>query len=185
MSNIADKEVPPQAGAYVGYNAYLVLAGETVAKIQRFSFTVDNNIAQTYVVSSRTPLNIETRFVIRGTIRRLYINTAFIRLALGKEAQDVPALGSDLSNTQIAEWMTSQVDTPLFSDNINHFRLPEFTITCQIKSKSSSNQVSHFITLTNVKFNTYDWTVNANEVILENVNFFAESATVSIQTDES
>ena len=80
--NIYDesKEPMPSAGAYVGYNVVVQLAEEDIAVAQRINFNVNNNIKQYFVVSSRSPLNLETNLVIRGTMRHMYFNTAMLRL---------------------------------------------------------------------------------------------------------
>lgn len=182
MTTMYEAETPPVAGAYVGYNATVKIAGETIARIQRFSFTVNNNIEQVYVVSSRTPLNVETNFLIRGTIRRLYINSAMLRLVIGRDKSEIPRHGTPVDNTTVADWMgeTNSTSTPSFTMAGGFFRVPEMTIVCELHRDSTEDASISSIELHGVKFNTYDFTVDANAVILENITFFAEKMIIPV-----
>lgn len=175
------KEPFPAAGAFVGYNAIVSIADTPVSRIQQLSFSIDNNITQVFVVSSRTPLNIETSMVIKGTIRKIFFNSSMLRLAMG-------VLYSGLDLVRTAEFGSSDVEgmmggtdlgTPFFASNSDFRRLPPISILCQLSIGDSTTD-PYGIKLANVKFNTYDMSVNANTVVLENVSFFAESVSLTV-----
>lgn len=177
------KEPIPSAGAYVGYNVVVQIAEESIAKAQRVSFNINNNIRQFYVVSSRSPLNVETSFIIRGTIRHLYFNTALLRLVIGRDQVVVGPHGASLSATDWAGMLGSGElvgGTPSFATADDFFRLPEVTIACVLKREDSAQTSTQTITLNGVKFDTWDFTIDANDVVLENATFFAESISVSL-----
>ena len=179
--NIYDesKEPMPSAGAYVGYNVVIQIAEEDIAVSQRLNFNVNNNVRQYFVVSSRSPLNLETNFVIRGTIRHLYFNTALLRLVMGRRDQALVAPhGTSLAGTEWAEMLGGEDDTPSFTTPDDFNRLPEVTISCILKREDTEETSTQTITLGGVKLDTWDFTVNANDVILENVTFFAETISV-------
>lgn len=171
----ATKEPMPSAGAYAGYNVTVQVAGEDIAIAQRVNFNVNNNIKQYYVVSSRSPLNIETNFVIRGTIRHLYFNTALLRLVMGMAQEVVGPHGTGIEHSDWVSLLGTTEGTPTFTTPDEFNRIPEVTISCILKREDSTAATSQAITLTRVKFDTWDFTVNANDVILENVTFFAET----------
>lgn len=176
----ATKEPMPSAGAYAGYNVVVQVAEEDIAIAQRVNFNVNNNIKQYYVVSSRSPLNIETNFVIRGTIRHLYFNTALLRLVMGMAQETVGAHGTGLAGTEWGGMLGTAEDTPAFTTPDEFNRIPEVTISCILKREDTDESSVQSITLTGVKFDTWDFTVNANDVILENVTFFAETISVDV-----
>lgn len=183
MSTIANKEVPPTAGAYVGYNVVLTVGGEELSRVQRMNFRVNNNIQQIYVVSSRTPLNLPRGFNIRGTIRRLYFNTAFLRLAIGRQPSDIPSHGTMVDSGTIAGWMgADDTGTPPFTTPDDFRRIPELEISASLNIEhDASTPVDQFhtITLKGVKLNDFELSFEANEAVLENVTFFAESLAVT------
>lgn len=179
INNTIGSEVIPTSGAFVGYNAIISLAGTPVSRVQRMSFSVNNNITQVYVVSSRTPLNIETRMVIRGTIRRLFFNTAMLRLIMGVPVSDevLPTRAGDF--TDIASLMGSSDDgTPFFASHGDYRKLPPISIDCQLNVENSTGTY-YGVKLSGVKFDSYDMSVDANAVVMENVSFFAESIGLS------
>lgn len=182
MSTIYDptKEPMPSAGAYAGYNVVVQVAEEDIAVAQRVNFNVNNNIKQYYVVSSRSPLNIETNFIIRGTIRHLYFNTAMLRLVMGMAQENVGAHGTGLSGTDWKDLLGTAEETPAFTTPDQFNRIPEVTISCIIKREDAQGTSTQSINLTGVKFDTWDFTVNANDVILENVTFFAETISTDV-----
>jgi hypothetical protein len=178
--NIYDesKEPMPSAGAYVGYNVVIQIAEEDIAVSQRMNFNVNNNVKQFYVVSSRSPLNLETNLLIRGTIRHLYFNTALLRLVLGRAQEDVDPHGTSIAGTEWASMLGEEDSTPAFTTPDDFNRLPEVTISCILKREDTEETSTQSITLGGVKLDTWDFTVNANDVILENVTFFAETISV-------
>lgn len=178
----ATKEPMPSAGAYAGYNVIVQVAEEDIAVAQRVNFNVNNNIKQYYVVSSRSPLNIETNFIIRGTIRHLYFNTALLRLVLGMAQENVGPHGSTLTGSEWGEVLGTAGETPSFTTPDEFNRIPEVTISCILKREDSVESSTQSITLSGVKFDTWDFTVNANDVLLENVTFFAETISVDVPT---
>lgn len=182
--NIYDesKEPMPSAGAYVGYNVVVQVAEEDIAIAQRLNFNVNNNIRQYFVVSSRSPLNLETNLVIRGSIRHLYFNTALLRLVMGRAQELVQAHGSSLAGTEWSGMLGAEQNTPAFTTPDDFNRLPEVTISCILKREDTEETSTQSITIGGVKLDTWDFTVNANDVILENVTFFAETISVSTPT---
>lgn len=175
INNTIGSEAVPTSGAFVGYNAIISIAGTAVSRVQRLSISVDNNITQVYVVSSRTPLNIETQMVIKGTIRRLFFNTAMLRLTMGIPVSDasLPTRPGDF--TDVASLMGVQdLGTPFFASHGDYRKIPPIAINCQLNIENSDDTY-YGLKLSNVKFDSYDMTVDANTVVLENVSFFAES----------
>jgi hypothetical protein len=178
--NIYDesKEPMPSAGAYVGYNVVIQIAGEDIAVSQRLNFNVNNNVRQYFVVSSRSPLNLETNLIIRGAIRHLYFNTALLRLVMGRAQELIEPHGTSISGTEWSDMLGAEQDTPQFTTPDDFNRLPEVTISCILKREDTEETSTQSITLGGVKLDTWDFTVNANDVILENVTFFAETISV-------
>lgn len=178
-TNIADAEEVPSSGAYVGYNVVIQVAGEEVARVQRIDYSVNNNIIQIPVVSSRTVLNLPTRMVIRGSIRQVYFNTAMLRLTLGKKPADVKVHGSMATSEDIASWMDLADVTPSFTTPDDFRRLPEVTISCTLNIEDVDSDIYHAVTLSGVVFDSYSMTITPNDVILENLSFFAETIGIS------
>ena len=178
--NIYDesKEPMPSAGAYVGYNVVVQLAEEDIAVAQRINFNVNNNIKQYFVVSSRSPLNLETNLVIRGTMRHMYFNTAMLRLVMGRAQELISPHGTGMAGTEWGGMLGTDVSTPSFTTPDDFFRIPEVTISCILKREDTEETSTQTLTLGGVKLDTWDFTVNANDVILENVTFFAETISV-------
>lgn len=172
------KEPMPSAGAYVGYNVVIQVAEEDIAIAQRMNFNVNNNVKQYFVVSSRSPLNLETNFVIRGTIRHMYFNTALLRLVMGRAQENVHPHGTSITGTEWAATLGTADSTPAFTTPDDFYRLPELTISCILKREDTDETSTQTITLSGVKLDTWDFTVNANDVLLENVTFFAETISV-------
>jgi len=176
INNTIGSEQVPTSGAFVGYNAVVQIANTTVSRVQRLSFTVNNNIRQVYVVSSRTPLNVETNFLVRGTIRRVFFNTAMLRLAMGTPATNIPtrpgnfdALVEALMGKQGTEAIT-----PNFATQTDYWKVPPISIECQLYIEHQDGKF-YSIKLDNVKFDSFDLTVEANAVVMENVSFVAET----------
>lgn len=182
MSTIYDSEAEPQpsAGAYVGYNVTVQVAGEDIAIAQRVNINVNNNIKQYFVVSSRSPLNLETNLVIRGSMRHMYFNTALLRLVIGRDQVLVTPHGTGIDSTELSAPLGTAVSTPAFTTPDDFNRLPEMTISCILKREDTAGASTQAITLSGVKLDTWDFTVNANDVILENVTFFAETISVDV-----
>lgn len=178
-ATIAGTEITPSSGAYVGYNVVIQVAGEEVARVQRIDYNVNNNIIQIPVVSSRTVLNLPTRMVIRGSIRQVYFNTAMLRLTMGKPPGVVKRHGNYASAEEIAGWMNLADVTPAFTTPDDFRRLPEVTISCTLNVEDPSVDVYHAVTLRGVVFDTYSMTITPNDVILENLSFFAETVGIS------
>lgn len=178
-ATIAGTEITPSSGAYVGYNVVIQVAGEEVARVQRIDYNVNNNVIQIPVVSSRTVLNLPTRMIIRGSIRQVYFNTAMLRLTMGKPPGDVKRHGSHTSAEEIAGWMGLADVTPSFTTPEDFRRLPEVTISCTLNIEDSSYDVYHAVTLRGVVLDTYSMTITPNDVILENLSFFAETIGIS------
>lgn len=175
INNTIGSESVPTSGAFVGYNAIITIAGTAVSRVQRMSFSVDNNITQVYVVSSRTPLNIETRLVIKGTIRRLFFNTAMLRLSMGVPVTSNVLPSRPTDYTAVGDLMSKQdTGTPFFASHGDYRKIPPIAILCQLNIENSTDTY-YGIKLSNVKFDSYDMTIDANTVVLENVSFFAES----------
>ena len=181
INNTIGNEQVPTSGAFVGYNAIIYVADTAVSRVQRLSFTVNNNIQQVYVVSSRTPLNVETRLLIRGTIRRLFFNTAMLRLTMGVPASLVPtrpgvfdasfaSLLGGIGETGIGS------STPLFASQGTYLKAPPISIRCELYIENNGQYYS--LKLENVKFDSYDMTIDANAIVLENVAFVAEGITI-------
>lgn len=175
----SSNEPVPSAGAYVGYNVLLQVAGEDIAVGQRMSFTINNNVRQYYVVSSRTPLNIETDFLIRGNIRHMYINTALLRLAMGRDQANVDPHGTHMDGSTFSDILGTETTTPSFVSPDDFNRLPEITVACVLKREDTAGSETQKVTLNGVKIDTWDFNVDSNDVIIENINFFAENIKVS------
>lgn len=169
-------EQVPTSGAFVGYNAIVLIANTPVSRVQRMSFTVDNNIEQVYVVSSRTPLNVETRMLIRGTIRRLFFNTAMLRLTMGTAATNIPTRPNNYDGSVAGLLGVEGVDaiTPNFASHNDYWKVPPISIECRLHVENQDG-IYYSVKLDNVKFDSYDMTVDANAIVLENVSFFAET----------
>ena len=178
-TNIADAEDSPSSGAYVGYNVVIQVAGEEVARVQRIDYNVNNNIIQIPVVSSRTVLNLPTRMVIRGSIRQVYFNTAMLRLTIGKPPGDVKTHGTMATSSDIAGWMDFADVTPKFTTPDDFRRLPEISISCTLNIEDNDSDIYHAVTLSGVVFDSYSMTISRNDVILENLTFFAETIGIS------
>lgn len=177
INNTVGTERVPTSGAFVGYNAVISLGNTPVSRVQRLSFSVNNNITQVFVVSSRTPLNVETRMVIKGTIRRLFFNTAMLRLTMGTAATSIL---DRVNDTFDVGTIMSQTDdgTPFFASSGTYRKVPPISILCQLNIENATG-VYYGIKLSNVKFDSYDLTIDANTVILENVSFYAESIAIT------
>jgi len=179
INNTIGSESVPTSGAFVGYNAIITVAGSPVSRVQQLSFSVDNNITQVYVVSSRTPLNIETNMVIKGSIRRIFFNTAMLRLTMGIPVtnRNLPVRPDDYTN--LANIMGGEdAGTPFFASQGDYRKIPPIAILCQLNIENSADTY-YGIKLSNVKLDSYDMTVDANTVVLENVSFFAESISIT------
>ena len=178
INNTIGSEAIPTSGAFVGYNAIISIAGTAVSRVQRMSFSVDNNITQVYVVSSRTPLNIETRMVIKGTIRRLFFNTAMLRLIMGVPVSEeiLPTRPGDLES--VPGMGAGDDGTPFFASHGDYRKLPPISILCQLNLENSTGTF-YGVKLSGVKFDSYDMSVDANAVVMENVSFFAESISIT------
>lgn len=164
-------EISPTSGAFVGYNAIVKIAGTELSRVQRLTFSVDNNIQQVYVVSSRSPLNLETGMSIKGNVRRILFNTAMLRLAMGVPTIDVPrrtTTYNDLSGLM----EDTPVSTPWFGSG-GFLKLPAFTIECELNLEDVDASY-YSLKLHGVKFDTYEVTIESNSVVLENVSFVAE-----------
>lgn len=184
MSNIfstSTKEPLPSAGAFTGYNVVIQVLGEDIAKADRLSVDVSNNIRQQYVVGSRTPLNIETGMSVRGSIRMLYVNTGLLRLVLGNDPSLIPVYPLDITKDTVEAWMGSDVETPAFARPDDYYRLPAFTISCMFMTESSSETRTHSIDILNTKFDNFSLSIDANDVILQDVTFYAERIKTVIQ----
>jgi len=179
INNTIGSEVVPTSGAFVGYNAIISVAGTPVSRVQRMSFSVDNNITQVYVVSSRTPLNVETRMSIKGTIRRLFFNTAMLRLIMGVPVSDtiMPERPDDFT---LVSGLMGQTDdgTPFFASHGDYRKIPPISILCQLNVENSTDKY-YGIKLSGVKFDSYDMSIDANAIVMENVSFFAESISIT------
>jgi len=175
-------EPTPSSGAFTGYNVVIQVLGEDIAKAERLTADVSNNIRQQYVVGSRTPLNIETGLSIRGTIRMLYVNTGLLRLVLGNESSLIDPYPMDITRDTVEGWMGNSITTPAFASPNDYFRLPIMTISCSFNTEHLGSITAHSLDFLNAKFDSFSLSIDANNVILQDVAFYAEQLRPVIQS---
>lgn len=167
-------EPSPSSGALTGYNVVIQILGEDIAKAERITIDVDNNIRQQYVVGNRTALIIETGVSITGSIRMLYVNTGLLRLVLGNAPENIPPYGTDITKTTVLGWMGTDIATPSFASPDDYYRLPAMTISATFIAESQQGRRTHSIDILGAKFSRFSMGIDANDIVLQDVTFFAE-----------
>ena len=98
-----------------------------------------------------------------------------LRLVMGKQPTELNKHGAEeLSGADWGNWLGTEAQSPAFATVSDFLRLPELTISCIIKKGDTESSEEQTINLHRVKVDTWDFTIDANDVIVENMNFYAE-----------
>ena len=79
--------------------------------------------------------------------------------------------------------MGQDISTPAFARPDDYYRLPEMTISCIFKTEDGTDDPrTQNVDILGVKFDTFSMTVDANDIVLQDVNFYAERIKPSFAT---
>jgi hypothetical protein len=97
---------------------------------------------------------------------------------MGIPATSVPIRPSLFSSTELEALMgtvspAAGTTTPDFASQGTYLKAPPISIECRLYIEQNDNYYS--VQLNNVKFDSYDMSVDSNAIVLENVSFVAES----------
>jgi len=167
---------------YKSQHVTIMLGGFIIGRIQDISFQINKNIEKFHECGSTSPFYAEGELDFTGTFTGLYFDQAKIRLAIGRDKDDVGALtGGEVTtlDSSYTKAATEKLSSQLFGIAGTWPRGFKFDLVIQLHregaggigpTKASDVGFTQFV-LDKCMINTYDFTVPLNRAVTERIAF--------------